>query len=101
MAVQFQLVSPPICAPKMWGRWGLWSPPPQRTTWNEKTEPSLLPRPQEEKTGSSVHEGKRLKFPLRATRWWEVSMTPGLSKAHLQEWKGLKLQVETKCTLNT
>lgn len=83
----------------MWGRWTV--EPTTQVYMNKKTEPSLLPRLQNEKTGSSVHEGKRLKFPLRATRWWEVNMTQGLSKAHLQEWKGLKLQVETKCTLNT
>lgn len=80
---------------------GTVEPTTQVYNMNEKTEPALLPRLQKEKTESSVHEGKRLNFPLRATRWWEVSMTQGLSKAHLQEWMGLKLQVETKCTLNT
>lgn len=48
---------------------GTVEPTTQVYNMNEKTEPSLLPKLQKEKTGSSVHEGKRLKFPLRATRW--------------------------------
>lgn len=70
---------------------------------NKNTEPSLLPSLQNEKTGSSVQEGRqRRKYSLEVNKVaGEVSMTWGLSKAHLQEWKGLKLQVETKRTLNT
>lgn len=69
----------------------------------ENADPSLLPRLQNEKTGSSVQEGKkRLQFPLEVSELaGEISMTWGLSKARLQEGKGLKLQVETKCILNT
>lgn len=45
---------------------------------------------------------RRLKFPLEVSEMaGEISTTWGLSKARLQEGKGLKLQVETKCILNT
>lgn len=88
----------------MRGGRGLWSPPPKRGVKAEQTHRAL----------SAAQTATRGDRKLRA-RGWEETRTlargqrggrgsqcdAGLSKAHLQEWKGLKLQVETKCTLNT
>lgn len=54
--------------------------------------------------GSSVQEGRKgCKSSHGANEEvaGDIGRTQGLSKAHLQEWKGLKLQVETKGILNT
>lgn len=74
---------------------GTVEPATQVYSMNEKTEPSLLPRLQNEKTGSSAHEGKT-KIPTKGSKVVGGQYDTGVLEGTVAGMEGIKASSRNK-----